>query len=202
MQLVTLFVSIFGVVLASSKIYESSNLSFQLSKLSTASESDENSNSLAKAPPGTPFSATMRRRSSSYHAEKLANGSYKHSFTVFSPNDLHTSPITERNFFNNFLADTSSRAQLITGALSDEDNGSDASDSDESSEALMFDMEEYDEETEAEETLKRAEKETKRALKKAEIEAKRTKRTQKAIEKAEKEALKKGAEESEAENYN
>lgn len=198
MQLVTLFVSIFGVVLASSKIY-GSNLSYQLSKISTASESDGSSNSLTKAPPGTLFSATMRRRS--YHADKLANGSYKHSFTVFSPNDIHTSPITERNFFNNFLADTSSRAQLITGALSDEDNGSDASDSDESSEALMFDMEEYDEEAEAENFLKKAEKEIKRALKKAEIEAKRAKRTQK----AEKEALKKAKEEfeaEEAENYN
>lgn len=148
MQLVTLFVSVFSVVLASSITPPPPRVSELTRQLSRASLSPETTRSSSSTP--SIMIPVRRSRSGSDHAmDELPPFEPLNRIAVFSPNDLkEASPMMRKDFTDYFSSyppyppssphDIHSQSKQITGAISEDEKECDSPDSDRNSEDLMM----------------------------------------------------------------
>ena len=149
MKLLTLFVSVFSVVSASSRTNESL-LSRQLSELSVKSEA-EGSASTSHTTPMSLMIPIARSGSNSFHDENLSSSLHRDGMRIFSPKHSIKSPIAQDDF-DEYLRryKTSPGGKAVTEAVSDDKKEAcDTDDSDgsvsDSSEDLMFEMDDNEE---------------------------------------------------------
>ena len=153
MKLLTLFVSVFSAVSASSRTNESL-LSRQLSDLSVKSEADADgsaSPSRGRMTLMSPIIPIARSHSNSFRDENLSSSLHRDGFRIFTPKHSIKSPIAQDNF-DEYLKrfKTSPDGKATTEAVSDDKKEAcDTDDSDgsvsESSEDLMFEMDDNEE---------------------------------------------------------
>lgn len=152
MKLLTLFVSVFSAVSASSRTNESL-LSRQLSELSSVkSEADGSASpSIGRMTPMSPIIPIARSHSNSFHDGNLSSSLHRDGFRIFTPKHSIKSPIAQDNF-DEYLKrfKTSPDGKATTEAVSDDKKEAcDTDDSDgsvsESSEDLMFEMDDNEE---------------------------------------------------------
>ena len=153
MKLLTLFVSVFSAVSASSRTNESL-LSKQLSELSVKSESEADgsaSSSKGRMTPMSPMIPIARTASNSFHDENLSSSLHRDGMRIFSPKHSFKSPIAQDNF-DEYLRryKTTSESKAVSETVSDDKKvASDTDDSvdsvSESSEDLMFEMDDNEE---------------------------------------------------------